>query len=199
MKKGKRIFDFLVSIIGLFLLIPIIGLVAILIKLEDGGPVFYKQKRVGYKGKEFYIWKFRTMVVNADKLGKPITIGQDPRITKIGYWLRKFRIDEIPQLINVLKGEMSLVGPRPEVPKYVDFYSNDMKKILDYTPGMTDPTSLSYLDEALILANSKDPEKKYIQEILPIKIKRSLEYLENSDFYSDLEVIIRTIMRLLNF
>lgn len=198
MKKKKRVFDFVLSSIGLFFLIPIIFLVSLLIKIEDGGPIFYKQKRVGYKGKEFYIWKFRTMIVNAEKIGKPITVGKDPRITKIGFWLRKFRIDEIPQLINVLRGEMSLVGPRPEVPEYVQYYSNEMKKILNYVPGMTDPTSLDFLEEAKILAESRYPERKYIEEILPQKVKRSLRYLEEANFYSDFLIILKTILRLLN-
>jgi len=144
MKKSKRLFDFMLSLLGLFITIPIFLVVSLLIKLEDNGPIFYKQKRVGYKGKEFHIWKFRTMVVNADSLGRLITVGKDPRITKVGFWLRKFRIDEIPQLINVLKGEMSLVGPRPEVPKYLKFYDEEMRRILEYVPGMTDPTSLNF-------------------------------------------------------
>ncbi|ACI19634.1 sugar transferase [Dictyoglomus thermophilum] len=197
MKKSKRLFDFMLSLLGLFITIPIFLVVSLLIKLEDNGPIFYKQKRVGYKGKEFHIWKFRTMVVNADSLGRLITVGKDPRITKVGFWLRKFRIDEIPQLINVLKGEMSLVGPRPEVPKYLKFYDEEMRRILEYVPGMTDPTSLNFLDESEVLAKAEDPEEKYIKEILPLKVKQSLKYLERSNLWTDFLVILKTIFNLI--
>ncbi len=197
MKKSKRLFDFMLSLLGLFITIPIFLVVSLLIKLEDDGPIFYKQKRVGYKGKEFHIWKFRTMVVNADSLGRLITVGKDPRITKVGFWLRKFRIDEIPQLINVLKGEMSLVGPRPEVPKYLKFYDEEMRRILEYVPGMTDPTSLNFLDESEVLAKAEDPEEKYIKEILPLKVKQSLKYLERSNLWTDFLVILKTIFNLI--
>ena len=196
MKLEKRLFDIVASAIGLLVLWPVFLVIAVLIKLEDGGPVFYRQERIGYKGKPFKIWKFRTMVVNADKLGKPLTAGRDPRITRVGYWLRKFKLDELPQLLNVLLGEMSLVGPRPEVPQYVALYAPEQKKVLDLIPGITDPASIMFANEAELLAEASDPEKFYIEHIMPTKIRLNMEYASHATLCSDILVILKTLVRI---
>jgi lipopolysaccharide/colanic/teichoic acid biosynthesis glycosyltransferase len=197
MRKCKRIFDLFFTLLGLPFLLPIFIIIALLIKLEDGGPIFFVQKRVGYKGKPFLMWKFRTMVVDAEKKGSLITIGKDPRITKVGYYLRKFKLDELPQLINVLKGEMSLVGPRPEVEKYVNLYTSKQRKVLDIIPGMTDPASIKYVNENEILATAEDPEKVYIEIIMPEKINLNLEYAKTASCWKDFLVITKTFLRIL--
>lgn len=196
MSWGKRFFDLFWTTVGLVFLIPLFFIVGVLIKLEDGGPVFFKQKRIGYKGKGFYLWKFRTMEEGADKKGLPLTTSSDPRITKIGKKLRKYKIDELPQLFNVLKGEMSLVGPRPEVKKYVSLYSVSQKKVLELVPGITDPASIKFRNENEILSQSEEPEKKYIDEIMPEKIKINLEYSKNSSLMKDLFIIIKTLFKI---
>jgi lipopolysaccharide/colanic/teichoic acid biosynthesis glycosyltransferase len=190
----KRIFDISFSMIGLIILSPLLLIIAYLIKKEDGGPIFYRGVRIGQFGKPFRIFKFRTMVVNADKIGGPSTADDDPRITKIGKILRKYKIDELPQLINVLKGEMSIVGPRPEVPFYVDMFTEEEKRILDVKPGITDWASLWDCDEGAILAGSSDPEKTYMEKIRPIKIKLQLRYVDNHSFFTDLKIIFLTIL-----
>jgi len=195
MRWSKRLFDLFWTILGLLVLWPLFLLVALLIKLDDGGPVFFRQERVGYKGRLFRIWKFRTMVVDAEKIGKPLTVGRDPRITRVGYWLRKFKLDELPQLFNVLAGEMSLVGPRPEVPKYVALYTPGQRRVLDLVPGITDPASIKYRDESEILARSPDPERTYVEEIMPEKIRLNLEYAERATVWSDFIVILCTLLR----
>lgn len=166
-----------------------------LIKLDDKGPVFFRQERVGYKGRPFRIWKFRTMVVDAEKIGKPLTVGRDPRITRVGYWLRKFKLDELPQLFNVLVGEMSLVGPRPEVPKYVALYTPEQRKVLDLVPGITDPASIKYRDESEILGRSPDPDRTYLEEIMPEKIRLNLEYAAHATVWSDFIIVLKTLFR----
>jgi lipopolysaccharide/colanic/teichoic acid biosynthesis glycosyltransferase len=196
MKLEKRLFDIVASAIGLLVLWPVFLVIAVLIKLEDGGPVFYRQERIGYKGRPFRIWKFRTMVVNADKLGKPLTVGRDPRITRVGYWLRKFKLDELPQLLNVLLGEMSLVGPRPEVPQYVALYAPEQRKVLDLVPGITDPASIKFANEAELLAEASDPEKFYIEHIMPTKIRLNMEYASHATLWSDIVVILKTLVRI---
>jgi lipopolysaccharide/colanic/teichoic acid biosynthesis glycosyltransferase len=196
MKLEKRLFDIVASAIGLLVLWPVFLVIAVLIKLEDGGPVFYRQERIGYKGRPFKIWKFRTMVVNADKLGKPLTVGRDPRITRVGYWLRKFKLDELPQLLNVLLGEMSLVGPRPEVPQYVALYAPEQRKVLDLVPGITDPASIKFANEAELLAEASDPEKFYIEHIMPAKIRLNMEYASHATLWSDILVILKTLVRI---
>ncbi len=196
MMRSKRIFDLFWTLSGLPFLIPVFLVIGLLIKIEDGGPVFFKQKRIGYKGKPFIMWKFRTMVVDAEKIGNLLTVGKDPRITRTGYYLRKFKLDELPQLFNVIKGEMSLVGPRPEVEKYVKLYSPEEYKVLDLLPGMTDPASLKYIDESEILAQSSDPEYTYINEVMPEKIRLNLEYAEKASLWTDFLVIIKTFFRL---
>jgi len=196
-KIFKRFFDFIASLVGLIFLSPLFLIVAILIKKEDGGSVFFKQERVGQNWKTFKIYKFRTMVENADKLGAQVTRSDDPRITKIGKILRKYKLDELPQLINVLKGEMSLVGPRPEVHKYAKFYKDDYDEILKVKPGITDYASIEYRNENELLAGAKDVEKVYLEKILPEKIEYYKKYLRDISFLTDLKLILRTIWGIL--
>ena len=190
----KRAFDFFSSLIGLILVSPILLTIAILIKREDGGPVFYRGVRVGRYGKPFRIFKFRTMVLNAEKLGGPSTADDDPRITKVGKFVRKFKLDELPQLLNVLKGEMSFVGPRPEVQMYVDMFTEGERAILSVRPGITDWASIWNPDEGGILAGSLDPEKTYMEKIRPEKIRLQLKYVRERSFWNDLKIIAQTII-----
>jgi len=197
---AKRIFDLFFTVPGLIVLLPFFALIALWIKLDSKGPVFYRQERVGRYGETFKIYKFRTMVENADKIGGAITIGNDPRITKVGRFLRKYKIDELPQLINVLKGEMSLVGPRPEVIKYVNLYTSEQKEVLNLMPGITDPASIKYRNENILLAASRDtyeasydPEQVYIQEIMPDKIRINLEYASRATILTDFQIVVKTI------
>jgi lipopolysaccharide/colanic/teichoic acid biosynthesis glycosyltransferase len=175
--------------------LPVFLLVAILIKREDGGSVFFRQTRVGEGGRLFKIYKFSTMVENAESLGAKVTRENDPRITKIGKLLRKYKIDELPQLINVLKGEMSIVGPRPEVPKYVEAFRKDYEEILKVKPGITDFASLEYIEEEKLLRNAKDPEEMYLKEILPRKIEYYKRYIRSISLLTDLKIIIKTLIR----
>ena len=190
----KRFIDIILSLSGLILLFPFFLLIAVLIKKEDGGSVFFRQVRVGQNGKPFKIYKFRTMVENAERLGAKVTKEDDPRITEIGKFLRKYKIDELPQLINVLKGEMSFVGPRPEVPKYVELFRDDYEEILKVKPGITDYASLEYKDENKLLKGVENPEEIYIKEILPVKIKYYKRYIKDISFLTDIKLIIKTIM-----
>jgi len=194
-RLGKRIFDLFFTMLGLPVTAPILLVSALLIWVEDGRPIFFRQKRVGHKGKPFHIWKFRTMVVDAEKKGGAITVGHDPRITRVGYWLRKFKVDEFQQLINVLKGEMSLIGPRPEVEKYVNLYTEAQRRVLELIPGITDPASIKYANESDVLAQASDPEKMYIEEIMPEKIRLNLEYARHANCFTDFIVLLRTILR----
>jgi lipopolysaccharide/colanic/teichoic acid biosynthesis glycosyltransferase len=189
----KRLFDIICSSIGLIVISPFLFLGAILIKLDSKGPVFYRGKRIGRYGKQFRIYKFRTMVVDAEKLGGPSTADDDPRITKIGRLIRKYKLDELPQLINVLKGEMSFVGPRPEVQHYVDMFNEEEKPILNVRPGITDWASLWNPDEGAILAGSSDPEKTYMEKIRPQKIRLQLKYVNERSFWKDLKIILMTL------
>ena len=192
----KRLFDIIFSFFGLILVSPLLLLLAILIKLDSPGPVFYRGKRVGQFGKEFRIFKFRSMVENAEELGGSSTAADDPRLTKIGKFLKKYQLDELPQLINVLKGEMSLVGPRPEVKMYVDMMTDEERKtILSIKPGMTDLASLWDFHEGEILRGSPDPEKTYQEKIRPTKIKLQLEYVKNRSFLLDLKIILKTVLK----
>jgi len=191
---AKRIFDIIASGIGLIVLSPLMLIIAYLIKKEDGGPVFYRGVRVGKYGKPFRIYKFRTMVVDAEKIGGPSTADDDPRITRVGKILRKYKLDELPQLINVLKGEMSIVGPRPEVQFYVDMFTEEEKDILSVKPGITDWASLWNPDEGAILAGSPDPEKTYMEKIRPTKIRLQLKYVKERSFWIDLKIIALTIL-----
>ena len=194
----KRIFDLLFSITGLLLLSPLFALIAIWIKAFDGGPVFYYQNRVGKDNVDFKMMKFRSMKAGSDKKGL-LTIGStDARITKPGLFLRKFKLDELPQLINVLIGDMSLVGPRPEVRKYVDLYTDEQKKVLSIKPGITDPVSLIYFNESEILGKSENPEIAYIEEIMPAKLKLALQYAEKAGVFYDIKVIIATLRKIID-
>ena len=191
----KRVFDFLLSLFGIIILSPIFIIVSIAIKLDSKGSILFLQKRVGRYGKEFNIYKFRTMVTDAEKLGKQITVGKDNRITKVGAFLRKFKIDELPQLFNVVKGDMSLVGPRPEVPKYVALYNEEQKKVLDVRPGITDIASLRYKDEYDILGKVDNPEEYYINVIMKDKLNLNLEYIEKGNVFFDIYLIFKTIIK----
>ncbi|MFQ3549189.1 MAG: sugar transferase [Armatimonadota bacterium] len=197
MTLAKRLFDLFWSILGLIIIFPLLIIVSILIKIDDKGPIFFRQERVGYKGKPFKMWKFRTMVVNAEKKGLQLTIGKDPRITRVGNLLRKSKIDELPQLFNVIAGEMSLVGPRPEVPYYVAMYDDNQRKVLDIMPGITDPSSIEYRDESELLSKSDDSERTYIEEIMPEKIRLNLEYAQKANVFRDFVVIVKTLLKIL--
>ncbi len=193
----KRLFDIIFSVTGLLILLPVLLLISLLIKLDSKGPIFYRGVRVGHWGKLFRMYKFRTMVMNAEKLGGPSTANDDPRLTKMGRLLRKYKLDELPQLVNVLKGEMSFVGPRPEVKPYVDMFTEEEKAILTVRPGITDWASIWDSDEGAILAGSPDPEKTYMEKIRPHKIRLQLEYVRNQSFGTDLKIIqltLRTII-----
>ena len=188
----KRIFDIVASGLGLILLSPVFVLLAVWIKLDSKGPVFYRQVRVGYKNRDFRIFKFRSMRMGADK-GSLVTIGgRDPRVTRSGYFIRKFKLDELPQLINVLTGDMSLVGPRPEVRHYVDYWTPEQMHVLDVRPGITDPASIKFRNENELMEQVEDPEKYYIEVIMQEKIKLYLEYVEKQGFWYDLGLIFKT-------
>ncbi|MFA1734976.1 sugar transferase [Fusobacterium animalis] len=192
----KRIFDITLSLFGLIILLPFMLIIAILIKIDSKGPVFFKQIRVTKNGKEFKIFKYRTMRVGSDKYSQ-ITVGKDGRITKIGSFLRKYKLDEIPQLINVLIGDMSLVGPRPEVPKYVALYTDEQKEILKVRAGITDYASIEFSDENDLLASEEDPEKAYIEKIMPKKIELNKKYLSEISILTDIKIILLTIKKIL--
>lgn len=189
----KRIFDIIFAFSGLFVLSPILVIFASIIKISDGGSVFYRGERVGLHGRTFFIFKFRTMVVNADKIGGSSTSDDDPRITQVGRFLRKYKLDELPQLVNVLKGDMSFVGPRPQVKWAVDRYTEEERRLLSIRPGITDYASLRFPNEGEILKGSKDPDKDYMEKIHPEKMRLSLEYLRNRSFWLDLKLILQTV------
>lgn len=193
MNRIKRLFDLFFSFVGISLFLPVGTLIALIIKIDDGGPIFYIQERVGQRGRHFKMIKFRTMIRDADKIGSAITIGKDSRITRVGRWLRSFKLDEFPQLFNVLKGEMSFVGPRPEVPKYVALYNDTEREVLNLVPGITDPASIIYRNENEILGKFGDPEKHYVEKIMPDKIRINLEYAKKANVLSDIFVILQTI------
>lgn len=192
----KRIFDITLSLFGLIILLPFMLIIAILIKIDSKGSVFFKQIRVTKNGKEFKIFKYRTMRVGSDKYSQ-ITVGKDGRITKIGSFLRKYKLDEIPQLINVLIGDMSLVGPRPEVPKYVALYTDEQKEILKVRAGITDYASIEFSDENDLLASEEEPEKAYIEKIMPKKIELNKKYLSETSVLTDIKIILLTIKKIL--
>ena len=191
-----RFFDFILSLVGLVVLAPIFIVLAIWIKIDSKGPVFYKQVRVGQNSIDFGLFKFRSMVVDADKKGLITVGGRDPRITRSGYFIRKYKLDELPQLINVLVGDMSLVGPRPEVRKYVDLYTDEQQKVLSVKPGITDYASIEYMDENEILGKSNDPEKTYIEEIMPEKIKYNMKYINNKSLFEYFKIILLTVLKI---
>ena len=188
----KRLFDIVASGFGLLVLSPLLLILAIWIKLDSAGPIFYRQVRVGRGNKDFRIFKFRSMRVGSDK-GSLVTIGgRDPRVTRSGYYIRKYKFDELPQLINVLLGDMSIVGPRPEVRHYVDYWAPEQMHVLDVRPGITDPASIRFRDENELMAAADDPESYYIHVIMQEKIKLYLEYVQNASFWYDIKLIFQT-------
>ena len=193
----KFLFDIFFSFFGLLTISPILFIISILIKIDSRGTIFYLQYRIGKNQKEFKLIKFRTMSANSDKKGL-LTIGnKDSRITKIGYYLRKYKLDELPQLINIIKGDMSFVGPRPEVKKYVDLYSPEQKKILSIKPGITDYASIEYVNENEILAKSDEPEHTYINKVMPHKLKLNLKYINEMCLLVDLKIIFQTFIKII--
>ncbi len=191
---AKRVFDLIFTIPGIILFSPLFIAVAAVIRFTSPGPVFFRQLRVGRFERPFFIYKFRTMIIDAERLGKQITVGEDKRITPVGRFLRKYKIDELPQLINVLKGEMSLVGARPEVPRYVAAYPPDLRaKIFSLPPGITDKASVEFRDESAILVRAADPEKEYLEKILPTKLAYYAQYADTRTLWGDFILILRTI------
>lgn len=196
-KKGyfffKRLFDIVASGLGIIILSPILILISIAIKLDSRGQVLFKQVRIGKDLREFKILKFRSMVVNAQKMGMSITLDKDKRVTRVGKFIRKTKLDELPQLFNVFMGDMSLVGPRPEVPEYVKLYSEEDKKVLLIRPGITDLASIEYRDEARLLKESENPNETYINEIVPAKLALNKKYISKMGFFYDIGLIFKTI------
>lgn len=194
----KRVFDIFFSLIGLVILLPFMLIFAIWITMDSPGGAFYRQWRVGRNGKEFRLWKFRTMAVGSDLKGLLTIGGKDPRVIKPGYFLRSAKLDELPQLFNVLAGDMSLVGPRPEVKKYVDLYTPEQRKVLTVRPGITDLASIEYSNESELLAGAADPEKFYIEEVMPAKLALNLKYIREQSLANDFRIIFKTIKKLLD-
>lgn len=189
----KRLFDLFAALIGLLILSPLFILLCIIIPVNSKGAPLFRQKRVGRGNRDFFLYKFRTMYTDSDKKGLLTVGGKDRRITTIGYYLRKYKIDEIPQLINIIKGDMSIVGPRPEVRKYVDMYNPRQMQVLNVRPGLTDLASIKYVNENEILGASDDPEKTYIEKIMPEKLELNLQYINNQSFIYDIKLICNTI------
>ena len=192
---ASRLFNIVLSIIGLLLLSPVLAILALAIKLQDGGPILYRGRRVGRDGKEFLVLKFRSMKVGADKSGPALTTRSDERVTTVGRLLRRFKLDELPQLWNVLVGEMNLVGPRPEDPRYIGLYNIEQQRILQVPPGVTSPASLCFKDESDLLSG-EDWEHKYTEEILPRKIEMDLKYFDHNTIWTDVSIILRTVTNL---
>ncbi|HTA63573.1 MAG TPA: sugar transferase [Bacteroidia bacterium] len=194
----KRLFDIVCSFIGIVILLPVFILIALFVILDSRGGIFYRQVRVGKNNNDFFLLKFRTMQTDADKKGL-LTVGsKDSRITRVGYYLRKYKADELPQLFNVLFGRMSLVGPRPEVRKYVDLYSLEQQKVLSVKPGITDYASIEYSNENEILAKAENPEQTYINEIMPHKLLLNLKYIHEQNFITDVKIIFGTIRKIVS-
>ena len=194
----KRIFDITLSLILLSIFFPFGLLISVWILIESSGGVFYKQVRIGHKGIPFKMFKFRSMRQNSDKLGQ-LTVGmRDPRITRSGYFIRKYKLDEFPQFINVLKGDMSIVGPRPEVKEFVDLYTDEQRKILNVKPGITDYASLEYFKENELLGLSDDPRKTYIDEIMPAKIELNMKYIQHPGLLNDIKIMWRTFLKIVH-
>jgi lipopolysaccharide/colanic/teichoic acid biosynthesis glycosyltransferase len=191
----KRLFDIFFSLLGLILLSPLFVIVAVLLKIDGKGPIFFRQERVGRNFIDFKIYKFRSMLNDSSGTGPQITVSGDKRVTRIGEFLRKYKIDELPQLMNILKGEMSFVGPRPEVKKYVDLFKDDYKALLKIRPGITDPASIMYSEEEKILASSNNWEEDYINKVLPEKIRLSRQYKDNN-IYIDIKLIMKTLLKI---
>ena len=195
---AKRLFDIAFALLALLLLGPLLLLVALWVRLDSPGPVFFRQQRVGRGGQLFDIYKFRTMRTGAEAMGPQITVGQDTRITHAGAWLRRSKVDELPQFINVLRGDMSVVGPRPEVPRYVALFPADVRQaVLSVRPGITDLASIEFRDESALLAQSQDPERTYVEQILPAKLRHAQEYVRTRSLWLDLRIIARTVLAVL--
>lgn len=194
----KRLFDIISSGIGLILLSPVFLLLAIWIKLDSKGTVFYRQVRVGKNGRDFKIYKFRSMRLGSDKKGLITVGGRDPRVTRSGYYIRKYKLDELPQLINVFIGDMSVVGPRPEVRKYVNLYTEEQLKVLSVKPGITDVASIKYRNENELLEKAADPDKMYIEVIMPDKLKYNLEYIKKQSFLYDIKLAFLTVKKIIS-
>ena len=191
---SKRLFDLLFAGAGVILLAPLWLLVALWIRCDSPGPVFFRQERVGRFGRPFMIFKFRTMCLDAEAKGRQLTVGADPRITRSGAFLRRYKLDELPQLLNVVRGEMSLVGPRPEVPRYVSLYPDELREVvLSVAPGITDYASIEYKDENAILGGAADPDRAYIEEIMPVKLRYYVRYVSERSLWVDLKLIFATI------
>lgn len=192
---AKRLFDLIVTVPAMLVALPFMLIIAVWVKFGDGGPVLYVQQRVGKRGRLFGILKFRTMVVNSDSAGPAVTAKNDSRITPVGRILRKSKLDELPQLFNVIMGDMSLVGPRPEVLEYIDCYPQAAKeKVLSVRPGITDRAAIEFRNEETLLANSSNPERTYVEEVLPVKIDYYLQYVSNRTFLGDIRILLKTIM-----
>ncbi len=193
----KRLFDIVFSLFGIIFLLPLFLVLSLLIAIGSKGGVVYVQRRVGKDNQDFSLFKFRTMFVNSDKKGLLTVGGRDNRITPLGYFLRKYKLDELPQLFNVFAGHMSLVGPRPEVRKYVALYNEEQKKVLSVRPGITDYASIEYMDENEILGASEDPEKTYTEEIMPSKLAINLRYIEEKSLFTDIGIIVKTLKKII--
>lgn len=194
----KRLFDIIASIVALAILWPVLLVIAISILIESRGGVFFKQQRVGRDERVFWIYKFRTMRPDSESKGLLTVGGRDARITRVGYYLRKFKLDELAQLINILKGDMSWVGPRPEVPKYVNMYNEEQKTVLSVRPGLTDYASLAYINENEILQKSSHPEQTYINEIMPAKLQMNLRYIKEKSLLTDFKIMWKTFLKILS-
>jgi len=193
MTVSKRFFDVVAALVGLAALWPLFLLLALIVKAYDGGPVFFRQARVGHRGRTFRLWKFRTMRPDAASRGRAVTVAGDPRVTPMGAWLRLLKLDELPQLFNVLAGDMSVVGPRPEVPQYVELYTPEQRRVLSLVPGLTDQASLRYRHESRILQRAPDPERAYVERIMPEKIQLSLSYAARATRWADALLILATL------
>jgi len=194
----KRLFDIFFSFSAIIFLLPFYLVIALFIVLDSKGGIFYKQIRVGKGNKDFGLFKFRTMRQDAHKQGLLTVGGRDPRITNVGYFLRKYKLDELPQFINILVGDMSFVGPRPEVRKYVEMYNESQRHVLDVKPGLTDYASIEYMDENDLLAQSDQPERTYIEEIMPAKLNHNMRYIQDQSFITDMKIIFRTITKIIS-
>ncbi|MGB7630566.1 MAG: sugar transferase [Candidatus Deferrimicrobium sp.] len=194
----KRMFDLFFSSLGLLLFFPLFLVISVAIRLDSPGPVFFRQVRVGRYGRPFRIFKFRTMDAGAETGGRKITVGDDPRVTRAGRFLRRLKLDELPQLFNVVKGEMSLVGPRPEVPRYVEFYPEEIRRqVLSVRPGITDIASIKYRDESTLLAGAADPEGMYVNVVLPEKLKHYVRYVSERTLWLDFRIVLLTLREVL--
>ena len=194
----KRVFDIFFSFIGILFFLPVYVIIAILIKLDSKGDVFYRQERIGKNGFPFNVFKFRTMIPEAFSKGT-LTVGsRDPRVTRVGYYLRKYKLDELPQLFNVILGDMSFVGPRPEIKKYTDLYTKEQRKILSIKPGITDYASIKFRNENDILASSDNPEKLYVEKIMSQKIELNMIYINDNHVFKDVQIILQTFYTIIN-